>query len=148
LLQDVDGALDGHRAARYLRGKRSPDEVLHDEIELALLRLADVVDVDDVSVVDAVRGARFPEHPGAEMRLAAQVRPDQLDRDDAVDEHVPGAVDDAHPALADARFEAVTPGDYLVQRWVIRAPARDLRLLGNCVDHLTCFRRRVSRAET
>ena len=63
------------------------------------------------------------EHPRAEMRLAPEVGPDQLQRDDAVDEHVARAIDDAHPAFADARLEPVAPGDYFVQRWVIRTPA-------------------------
>ena len=99
LLEDVDAARERHRAARQLARERRADEVLHDEIELALLGLADVVDVDDVGVVDAVGGARLAEHPRAQVRLAAQVGANQLQRDDAVDEHVPGAVDDAHAAL-------------------------------------------------
>ena len=93
--------------ARELARERGADQVLHDEIELALLGLADVVDVDDVRVVDAVGRARLAQHPGPQVRLAPQVRADQLHRDDAVDEHVAGAVDDAHAAFADARLEAV-----------------------------------------
>jgi hypothetical protein len=95
---------------RDLRRERRADEVLHDEVELALLGLADVVDVDDVRVVDAVGGARLAEHPRAEVRLAAQVGADELERDDAVDEHVARSVDDAHradsarPTFAEARF--------------------------------------------
>ena len=111
LLEDVDAARERHRPARELARERRADEVLHDEIELALFGLADVVDVDDVRVVDAVGGARLAQHPRAEVRLAAQVGANQLERDDAIDEHVARAVDDAHAAFAEARFEAIAPGD-------------------------------------
>ena len=111
LLEDVDAAGERHRPARQLARERRADEVLHDEVELALLGLADVVDVDDVRVVDAVGGARFAQHPGAQVRLAAQVGANELHRDDAVDEDVAGAVDDAHASFADARLEPVAARD-------------------------------------
>ena len=128
LLEDIDAARERHRSARQLARERHADEVLHDEVELALFGLTDVVDVDDVRVVDAVGGARFAQHPGAQVGLAAQVRADELERDDAVDEHVTGAIDDAHPALADARFQPVPPGDDATQHRVYR-----LGRLGNSV---------------
>ena len=53
------------------------------------------------------------------MSLAAEIGADQLDRDDAVDEHVPGAVHDAHTALPDARFEAITPSDDFAEGRVV-----------------------------
>src|SRR5262249_41578065 len=87
------------------------DQVLHHEIELALFGLADVVDVDDVRVVDAVRRARLAKHPRAKMRLAAQIRANQFQRDDAIDEHVASAIDDAHSAFTRARFESIAPRD-------------------------------------
>ncbi|MFO0669228.1 MAG: hypothetical protein U0235_06300 [Polyangiaceae bacterium] len=96
---------------RELRRERSPDEVLHDEIELALFGLADVVDVDDVRVVDPIRGARFAQHPRAKVRFSAQIRADELERDDAIDEDVAGAIDDAHSAFTGSGFEAITTGD-------------------------------------
>ena len=120
LLEDVDGARERHRALRELARERDADEVLHDEIELALFRLADVVDVDDVRVIDAVGGARLAEHPRAEVRLAAEVRADQLERDDAVDEDVTGAIDDAHAAFAGARLEPVATGDDASEHRVLR----------------------------
>ncbi len=90
-----------------------PTQVLHDQVELAVLGLADVVDVDDVRVIDAVRRARLAQHPRAQVRLAAEIRPDQLERDDAIDEDVARPVHDPHPALPEAGFEAVTTGDDL-----------------------------------
>ena len=120
LLEDVDAPGDGQRPARQLAGERRADEVLHHEVELALLGLADVVDVDDVGVIDAVGGARLAQHPGAEVRLAAQVGPDQLEGDHPIDEDVPGAVHDAHPALAEPRLEAIPAGDDLSDQRVRR----------------------------
>ncbi|MEP7125962.1 MAG: hypothetical protein ABJE95_33830, partial [Byssovorax sp.] len=75
--------------------------------------LADVVDVDDVRVIDAVRRARLAQHPGSQMRLAAEVGADELEGDDSIDEDVSGPVNDAHPALSEASFEAITTGDDL-----------------------------------
>jgi len=54
-----------------------------------------------VRVIDAVRGARLAEHPRAEVRLAAQVGANELQRNDSVDEDVTRPVDDAHPPPAD-----------------------------------------------
>jgi hypothetical protein len=119
LLEDVDAARDGHRPAGQLRRERRAHEVLHHEIELALLRLADVVDVDDVRVIDAVGRPRFAQHPGTEVRLAAQIGADQLQRDHAIDEHVARAVDDAHAPFAEARFEPVSPCDHLAHQGVV-----------------------------
>jgi hypothetical protein len=70
LLDHVDRSLDRHRALRDDARERGADQVLHDEVELAIVRLADVVDLHDVRVIDPVCSARFAQHPGAEMRLA------------------------------------------------------------------------------
>jgi hypothetical protein len=51
---------------------------------------------------DTICGARLAQHPGAKVSLASQIWPDQLDGHDAVDEHVPRPIDDAHATLADA----------------------------------------------
>jgi hypothetical protein len=135
LLEDVDAPLDRHRSARDLRGKGSTDEVLHDQIELGVFGLADIVDVDDVCVVDSVRRASFTEHPRAKVRLAAQVGPNQFDCHDSIDEHVARAVDDAHTAFADSRLEPVTSRYDLVQGGVVDTPAWEFRPLRSCVDH-------------
>jgi len=73
-----------------------------------------------VGVVDAVGGSRFAQHPCAQMRLAAQVWTDQFDGDDTVDENVPRAINDTHPAFADTRLEAVATGDDLAQGGIVR----------------------------
>ena len=111
LLEDVDAPRQLRGASRELRRERRPDEVLHDEVELALLGLADVVDVDDVGVVDAVGGARLAQHPRAQVGLTPQVGPNQFQRDDAVDEDMARAVDDAHPAFANACLQTIAARD-------------------------------------
>ncbi len=135
LLDDVDAARERHRARRELGRERRADEVLHHQIELAVVGLADVVDVDDVRVVDAIGGARLAQHPRAEVRLSAEVGPNQLDRDHAVDEDVSRAIDDAHAAFADARFEAIAAGDDFAERWVIAPFGCRAGLLGGWLCH-------------
>jgi hypothetical protein len=122
LLQDVDAAVDRHGTARELRGERRADQVLHHQVELALVRFADVVNIDDVRMVDAIGGPRLAQHPCPKMRFTTQVWPDELHGYYAVDEHVPSAVDDAHPAFADAGFEPVAAGNDLPQRGIFRPP--------------------------
>ena len=121
LLEDVDCARDRERALGHLAREARARQVLHDQVELALLRLADVVDLDDVSVVDAVGGACLAQHPRAKVGLASEIGSDQLEGHDAVDEDVPGPVDDAHPALAEERFEPVATGDHSAEIRVLGA---------------------------
>jgi hypothetical protein len=107
LLEDVDSALHGHGAACKLSRQRGTDEVLHDQVQFTIVCLPNIVDVDDVRVVHSVGGSRFAEHPGTQMRLAAQVRSDELYGHDAIDEHVSCPIDDTHAAFAHARLESV-----------------------------------------
>jgi len=72
-----------------------------------------------VRVVDAIGGARLAQHPSAQMRFASQVGSDQLDGDDTVDEHMTGSIDDAHPALTNARLEPIAAGDDLAKRGIV-----------------------------
>ena len=120
LLDNVDAPGDRHRAVRELGRQRRANEVLHHQVKLALVRLADIVDIDDVRVVDAVRGLRLAKHPGAQMRLGTEVGTDQLDRDDAVDEHMAGTIDEPHASLAQSRLEAIATRDDLADQRVLR----------------------------
>ena len=104
LFEHVDAAREGQRPTRELRRQRCADQVLHHQVQLAVIGFADVVNVDDVSVVDAVGSARFAQHPCAEMSFSAQVRSYQFDRNDPIDEDVTGSINDAHPPFADARL--------------------------------------------
>src|SRR6185369_9865718 len=70
-------------------------------------------------VVDAVGGARFAQHPCAQVRFSPQIGPDQLEGDDALDENVASAVDHAHPALAEPRFQPVPPRHHLAEHRIV-----------------------------
>jgi hypothetical protein len=74
-------------------------------------------------VVDAIRRARLAQHPSAQMRLTAQVRADELQGDDALDEDVPGAINDAHTSFTKPGFKAITSCDDLADH---RIDARGL----------------------
>ena len=72
-----------------------------------------------MGVVDAVRRSCFAEHPGAEMSLAAEVGPDELHGDDAVDEDVARSVHDPHAAFANARLKPVAPSNHPIEGGVL-----------------------------
>jgi hypothetical protein len=121
LLENVDAARERHRAARELGRERRADQVFHDEIQLAVLGFADVVDVDDVRVIDAVGRARFAKHPRSKVRLATQVGANEFEGDDALDEHVPRPVHDPHSAFAEPRLETVSSGDDFSEHGIVGA---------------------------
>jgi hypothetical protein len=71
------------------------------------------------------------------MRFSAKVRPNQLDGDDAVDEHVAGSINDAHSALADARLEPIATGDDLAKRGIVRPLTRSPSPWGRWLCHVS-----------
>ena len=86
---EVEQLGDGQRPARETAPQRLALDVLHDHVVLARLagRLADVVDLDDVRVVEGGGGAGLPVEPvqqlgiGAERStLSATVRPSRVSR--------------------------------------------------------------------
>jgi len=89
-----------------------------------------------VRVIDAVRGARLAEHPRAQVRFTAQIRADELESDDAIDEDVAGAIDDAHAAFAEARLEAITPGHHATDHRIGRLRCHG-RARSSLVHHRT-----------
>ena len=85
------------------------DELLHDE-ELAVRRLADFVDGDDVGVVEGRGGARLAQEALDRVRLARGAVPrislsatGRLSRVSNAAKHL------AHAAAADASVDAVVP---------------------------------------
>lgn len=86
--------------ARQLRQRLSLD-IIHDQI-MPVLAEADFVNGDDVGVLQTAGGGGF----GAEtehlfLRRQRTVR-QHLHRDDPIEADLPGAIDEAHAALADA----------------------------------------------
>ena len=86
-------------AAELVEG-RAVDQ-LGDEQGAAVL-LAHLVEGDDPGVVEARRGLRLAQHPAAAGRAAGV---DRLDRDRALQAAVPGLVDRAEAAAADAALD-------------------------------------------
>jgi hypothetical protein len=52
------------------------------------------------------------------VSFAPQIRADQLDGHDAIDEDVPGSINDAHAAFTDARLQTIAAGDHTPERRV------------------------------
>jgi hypothetical protein len=119
LLDDVHRAFYRHRSLAALGRQRGSHQVFHHQVEFALIGLTHVVDLHDVRVIDAVGRARLAQHPGAQMRLTAQVRPYQLERDDAIDQDVPSAVDHAHAAFTEPRFQPVPASNGFAEIWIV-----------------------------
>jgi hypothetical protein len=89
-------------------GDRAAGHVLHDD-ERAALGLTHVVDRDNMCLAGEPGGRkRLPREPRAELRIGGHVREEHLDRDVATEDGVGGAVDLAHPALADLEGVVVT----------------------------------------
>ena len=98
---------DAHRTAVQPIGERLALEQLHRDEEAGRV-LADFVDLADVGMVDARRGARLaPEAPA--RRLVGRQRRHHLDGDRAPEALVAGLVHHAHAALAQAAAHRVVP---------------------------------------
>jgi hypothetical protein len=52
------------------------------------------------------------------VRLTAEIRANELERNDALDEHMPSSIDDAHSTFTKARFESIATRDDLVDEGV------------------------------
>ena len=99
----------GHRAAGDRVTQRFARQVLHDEVRLAVGRLAEVQDLDDVLVRDHVDRARLVEETGDDVRVARQHGVQQLDGHLAAEDRVLGQVDDPHAPLAQKARDPVVP---------------------------------------
>jgi hypothetical protein len=54
------------------------------------------------------------------MRFAAEIRANQLERNDAFDEYVASAIHDAHAAFAETRFETIATGNHFAEHRIVR----------------------------
>ena len=82
--------------------------MFHDEERRALV-MADVVQRADIRVGQLCNRVRLAVEPLAHDRACAFTIDDDLDRDCAVEPGVAGAIDLAHPAGAERRFDLVRP---------------------------------------
>ena len=90
-------------ASRWNRAslERLPLVVGHYEVELAVVRLVDLVDCADVGMVKGRCRLRLLEKPLFGGVVASQIRREQLDGHLTLETRVLGGVDDAHAAVAE-----------------------------------------------
>ncbi len=86
--------------------QRLPLEILHDE-EVGAGFVADIIEGADVRMIERRDRPCFTVEPLAERRVQGGGIGDHLDRDDAIEAGVAGAVDLAHAAGADRRLNLV-----------------------------------------
>ena len=131
-----DTQADGHglrgaeRPAPEKIGEHLALEQLHGDEQLPVV-LADLVDLADVGMIDARRGAGFPPESRARGLVPAK-RGHRLDGDRSFQPRVAGRIDDAHPALAELVHDGVGPdaGWLRRQRDVARRARRPRRRRG------------------
>ena len=82
--------------------------------EQPVVALARLVNGDDVLVVEPGLDLPFTLEAGAESGVVAQVRGEQLERDDAVQRELRGLVDGAHAPLSEYAVDAIPGNDRAV----------------------------------
>ena len=95
-------------------------EELHHQVQLAVLRLAEVDDADGVGVVQAARGAGFGDE-GARRQFSSPTRwgVDDLDGDGAPEVRLLRPIDAPHPADPDELEDDVPAGERLAEQRVV-----------------------------
>src|SRR5206468_1354847 len=88
--------------------ERLPREPFHDQKGIVALRLADVVDVDDVLVLEGAPGPGLAEHAGPELGGGAV---HQLDGDRPAGALVDRGPDLPHPSATEDVLQAVFRGE-------------------------------------
>ncbi len=95
------------------RPKRLAFDVLHREVEQAVRRFAEVVDLRDVRMVDSAGVGGLAIEPADGVRGERHVGAHHLHRALATHAHVLGEIDAAHAALAEHGEDLVSIGDDL-----------------------------------
>ena len=103
---DRDRLLLGQRPLREQLFELGAVDEAHRDVQLAG-DLAGVVDGDDVRVVDRGGQPRLAQEALAEALVLGELGGEDLQRHRPLECEVVGAVDDAHPAAADQRFQPV-----------------------------------------
>ena len=109
LTDQGDRPLGGQRPvlAQQRRQIGAP-HVAHRDEEMPV-DLAGLIDRDDPGVIDRRRQPRLRQEPCAKPCVLREMPGQQLERHVATQPHVQRPIDDAHPAAAQKRLQAVTP---------------------------------------
>jgi len=81
--------------------------VFHDEIEVALAGLAEVVHGDDAAMLELGEGAGFALKAGEEIAVGGEFGGEELDGDGAIEGGLRAFVHGAHAAVAEEAFDPV-----------------------------------------
>src|SRR5205085_6886406 len=87
--------------------ERAAVDVLHDEVDLALPRGAQVIDGNRVRVAEAAGGQSLAPKAAEPMGDAAYLGPQHLDDHDVLQQRVPRPVDLTHAAPPDERLDLI-----------------------------------------
>ncbi len=93
-------------------------EVLHHQEHETVRGLAEVRDVDDVLVIDAVGSARFAQKALARIGVTGVAGRQELERHVAPDQLMATAVDRPHAACANQLGHHVTTADGPADEWI------------------------------
>jgi hypothetical protein len=108
---DIDGdfeeAIEREKAGTEERFEIRAFEILHDDVEEAVLR-ADFVDGADVGVIERGGGAGFAAKTFKGLRILGGFAGEKFEGDEAAELDVFGFVDDAHASATNAFEDAVT----------------------------------------
>jgi hypothetical protein len=96
-----------HAFALDQRAEVEPVHVLHDDVGLAGLELADVADAAHVIVGEATGGARLAHESRGGLRVLHRLRQHELDGDLLIELEVRREDDHAHPADAENALDLV-----------------------------------------
>ncbi len=122
---DRQGAPEGHAAlADRLREGRAREQ-LHHHVRDAVLGVAVIHDLDDVGVNEPAAVLDLAQEALAQRRILGELRVQELQRADALEQTRAGLVDRGHAALADPGLEHVAARDGGADPRVLRAVERD-----------------------
>jgi len=107
LKDQIDRRRLRERSSLDARVQRLPLQPLHRQVDRAVRRDAEVLDVDDVAVTDGAGSARLAAQPLDRVGIAGQLAAQELDRHPLAGVEVLGLEDVAGPALADGAQQAV-----------------------------------------
>ena len=102
-------------------------EVLHDEVEVAGGRAAEVGDLDDVLVADAVDGGRLIDEARDDVGVPRVLRVNDLEGGLATDHRMFREVHGTHASLAEQRRDAVIPDSLTKHDHLVPSGRRNCR---------------------
>ena len=113
---DVQRASGPQGAALQDRRERPAVDVLHREEERASRQAPEVGGCGDVRALDVARRDRLPLEAGDDVGHRRPLGQQHLEGEELAQVQMLGAVDDAHPALAEDRVDAVAVGHDVAHR--------------------------------